>query len=95
MNVDFSKTPIYNKVIEHVKYLSEKNKDHRLTPEERTRRYLIIINERFINGKTLKHCAELVGVSTERFRTIEQKLIRQLRWVGFTKTLGTLGQKLK
>lgn len=38
-----------------------------------------VIRGHFKDGKTLKECGELLGVSTERARQIEQRAIRELR----------------
>ena len=41
--------------------------------------FLVVLQERLINQKTLKQCAEILNKSQERTRQIEAKLIRILR----------------
>jgi len=41
--------------------------------------FLVVLQERLINDKTLKQCGELLNVGQERIRQIEAKLIRILR----------------
>ena len=41
--------------------------------------FLVVLQERLINQKTLKQCAEILNKSQERPRQIEAKLIRILR----------------
>ena len=41
--------------------------------------FLVVLQERLINQKTLKQCAEILNKSQESTRQIEAKLIRILR----------------
>jgi len=92
MNVDFSKTPIYEKAVEYLKQDAINNKNLRIPVDEKIHRNMVILNERIIKGKTLKEVADILGFTnigrTEKVRMWEARLLARLKRPSFTKTLG-------
>ena len=56
--------------------------------------FLVVLQERLINQKTLKQCAEILNKSQERTRQIEAKLIRILRTKMNSKSKLILNKKI-
>lgn len=92
MNVDFSKTPIYEKAVEYLKQDAINNKNLRIPVDEKIHRNMVILNERIIKGKTLKEVADILGFTNigrhEKVRMWEARLLMRLKRPSFIKTLG-------
>ena len=86
MNVDFSKTPIYEKAVEYLKQDAINNKNLRIPVDEKIHRNMVI------KGKTLKEVADILGFTNigrhEKVRMWEARLLMRLKRPSFIKTLG-------